>query len=97
MDTPPDGTAPVTSDLTGCRWWLLKRAPATAQTKRLAEAYAQEALAWMIEDGVAQRIDVNARWINIGQLAVDIAIIRSDGARPLNLTFDPAWSATLAA
>lgn len=43
-------------DVWGSRLWLLKRAKLTSETCRKAEAYAAEALRWMISDGVASKI-----------------------------------------
>jgi phage gp46-like protein len=44
----------------GSRLWLLSREKATSGALPRAEGYAREALAWMLEDAVADRIDVEA-------------------------------------
>ncbi|MFH5924544.1 phage GP46 family protein [Roseomonas xinghualingensis] len=46
----------------GSRLWLLDRAVRSDETLRRAEAYAREALAWLVTDGVAARVEVSAQW-----------------------------------
>ena len=51
----------------GSRLWLLDRAKKTPATLRRAEDYAREALAWLVSDGVAARLDIRAAWIRSNQ------------------------------
>jgi phage gp46-like protein len=77
----------------GSRLWLLDRAKRIPETLRRAEDYAREALAWLVEDGVAARVEVTAIWAtNIGPNAMAIlpVIIHRDGRR-LDFRFDWAW------
>ena len=46
----------------GSRLWLLNRALREDKTLRRAEDYAREALAWLVADGVAARVEVTAEW-----------------------------------
>lgn len=46
----------------GSKLWLLERAKQTEQTRQRAQDYAADALAWLIEDGVAAAVDVVAAW-----------------------------------
>lgn len=48
----PDG------DVTGSRLWLLDRAKVTATTIADAKAYAEEALGWLVRDGIARAVSV---------------------------------------
>jgi len=75
----------------GSRLWLLRRRKRDAETLRLAEDAAREALLWMIRDGVAARIDVSASWADRDRLLIDITISRSDGAVSA-LSASWAWS-----
>lgn len=52
-----DDAAPI-----GSRLWLLSREKVTETTRLRAEAYAADALAWMLDRGIAQRVDVAASW-----------------------------------
>jgi phage gp46-like protein len=74
----------------GSRLWLLSREKSTEDTRRRAEEYAAEALAWMlVEDDpqwprVAARVDVEAEYLEVGPvppatLALRIRIVRDDG------------------
>jgi phage gp46-like protein len=59
------GDVPVTGQTArsiGSRLWLLRRAKATEGTRLRALTMAREALAWLVTDGVAERVDVTGRW-----------------------------------
>jgi len=47
-------------DRIGSRLWLLERENLTDETLRRAETYAKESLQWLIEDGVADSVSVQA-------------------------------------
>lgn len=65
----------------GSRLWLLARAKETPDTLARAKAYAEEALAWLVEDGVARAVTVEAEWIGRGWLGLRIAIERAQDGR----------------
>lgn len=46
----------------GSLLWLLDRAKREPETLARAEQYAAAALEWMVADGVAARVEVEARW-----------------------------------
>ncbi len=62
------------SSLIGSRLWLLWREKQTEETRRRAVAYCREALQWLIDDGIASAVTVDASWPETGWLAVRIAI-----------------------
>lgn len=74
----------------GSRLWLLARETATEETRQRAIAYAREALAWLIEDRVAAKVDVDAEWVERGRLTLAVRIVRDDG-RPLERRYEWAW------
>jgi len=74
----------------GSRLWLLSRAKQTAETARRAQEYAAEALAWMIDDGVAASVSPKAAWLGRGQLGLTVTISRADGSSRA-LEFAWAW------
>jgi phage gp46-like protein len=80
----------VTGDQWGSRLWLLSRAKLLPDTVARAREYTQEALAWMIEDGVAARVDVDAEVHGIDTLAIACRITRSDGT-VADFRFDNVW------
>ncbi len=89
-DAIPDGTddrrgwwgdiyPDVEGDLIGCRLWLLDREKDLPSRLRLAETYAREGLAWMIEDSVAKTVEVSASSVRQGVLALSIKLQSEDG------------------
>lgn len=75
-------------DLFGSRLWLLSREKQTEDVRRRAIEYAQEALAWLIDDQLADTIDITAEWIAMGVLGVRVQIyLRAqkiyDGTHPI--------------
>jgi phage gp46-like protein len=69
----------------GSRLWLLSRAPATEETRRAAEEYAAEALAWLLDDEVAVELDVGASWrerapVPPATLELRVRIVRDNGS-----------------
>jgi phage gp46-like protein len=74
----------------GSRLWLLSREKSTEETRRRAEEYAAEALAWLLQDDdprwprAAARVDVAAEYLEVGPvppatLALRVRIVRDDG------------------
>ena len=87
-----DTFAPVEGDRIGSRLWLLARSALTQETLNRARDYAAEALAWLIEDGVAARVEVTAERMGLSGLALTCRIWRDDG-KEITLRFANAWSA----
>lgn len=90
-DVLPDGTddrrgcwfdawSDIEGDQFGSRLWLLSRAKQTPDVLPRAQQYAEEALAWLIEDGVARSVHVLADWITRGTLGVQVTIQLTDGS-----------------
>jgi phage gp46-like protein len=71
-----DAVAVVEGDKHGSRLWLLARSKQTQETIRRAEEYAREALAWLVEDRVAARVDVTAEVVRTGVLGLTVTIYR---------------------
>lgn len=75
-----DVYAHVTGDQIGSRFWLLSREKQLDQVLQRAQDYAREALGWMIEDGVAAKVDAVASAPRTGVLRLVISIYRRDGS-----------------
>lgn len=71
-----DSYNPDSKDRIGSRLWLLSREKQLAKVLTRAQDYAEEALAWLVADGVASRVTVIASNPRMGLLALDIAIDR---------------------
>jgi len=68
----PYNDAPLGSNL-----WQLERAKKTRDTLGLAQRYASDALQWLIDDGVAQSVAVDTRWLgqDTGSTMLGIAVL----------------------
>ena len=78
-----DTVAPaVERDRTGSRLWLLSREKTLPEVLRRAHDYAAEALRWLVEDGVASRVDVSAAMPRLGllSLAVNITLVNGESS-----------------
>ncbi|MBR0675431.1 hypothetical protein GXW77_04500 [Roseomonas alkaliterrae] len=91
-DMPREGQG---RDPIGSRLWLLTREKRTEQTRRRAEDYAREALAWMLADGVASAVDVAAEWGGAAgdQLRMVVTIRREADGRRASEVFEMVWAA----
>lgn len=89
---PGDAWAEVIGDQIGSRLWLLGREKELAETLRRARDYGREAMAWMIDDGIAASVDVTATAKRRGVLGLAVTINRRDGGTE-NHQFDVLWEA----
>lgn len=80
----------VTSDRIGSRLWLLGREKITNDTLNRARDYAKEALQWLIDDGVAARVEASAVRSGMDEAQLTIDIYQRDGTS-WNLRFDEFW------
>lgn len=86
-----DALAREADDQIGSRLWLLAREKRRPEVLARAREYTDEALAWLIRDGVAQAVTVTAEFTTEGWLALGIEIDRPGG--PSRLRFDHVWKA----
>lgn len=75
----------------GSRLWLLSREKELDEVLRRAEDYAREALAWVIQDGIASNVDVEAIHLRRGVLQLIVGIQRSSGS-VLESRYEYVWS-----
>lgn len=86
-----DSFPAVPNDRIGSRLWLLSRAKLLPETAARAKEYAEEALRWLVDDGVAARIEVQAERQGLQTLAMGCRIYKSDGTVPLDIRFTDVW------
>jgi len=79
-------------DVFGSRLWLLNREKQVTKVLNRAREYTDEALAWLVADGIAKSIDVNASWLRQGVLLIEITINKPDGDA-LQYNFETLWKA----
>jgi phage gp46-like protein len=75
----------------GSRLWLLQREKQTRVVVLRAQEYAEEALAWLVEDGVCQSIQVITEISAPGMLGLKCVFVREHKAT-LKFQFEFAWS-----
>lgn len=90
-----DTLADVQGDRIGSRLWLLRREKQTNETLTRAREYCEEALRWLLEDGVASVVTVDAEWIRMGVMGIGVEIVRPQG--PARFTFELPWKELKAA
>lgn len=79
-------------DRFGSRLWLLRASKQLQQSLNLAKDYAEEALAWLVADGVANRVEVDTFIPRDEVMGMTVRIYRPDGtATPIR--FETLWSA----
>jgi len=83
-----------TGDRIGSKLWLLEGAAPNQETLAKAIEYGQDALQWMISDGVAQTVTVDASFSTNEELLIQVEIVRPDG-RISNFEFSYAWAQQL--
>lgn len=85
-----DAVPVVEGDRIGSRLWLLARRKQSTETLNLAVEYCREALQWMIDDGVARAVEIEAEWIRTGVLGLRIGIVRPN-IEPRRFKYDVVW------
>ena len=85
-----DAYADEPGDLTGSRLWLLEREKQLPETVQRARRYVQEALQWMVQDGLAKSVDVSAFVPRMGWLVVDAVLGLDGGSRRFRFAWDDA-------
>ncbi len=86
-----DSFPQVAGDRIGSRLWLLARAKILNDTPAKAREYAEQALAWLLEDGVASEVIVQAERGDFGRIDLWCQIVRGNSPR-LDIRFNDAWS-----
>jgi phage gp46-like protein len=85
-----DSFAAVSSDRIGSRLWLYQREKITSATLNRIEEAAEEALAWLVEDKLAARVEVAVERHDLNTVALLVTVQRGDG-RAIELRFEDLW------
>lgn len=75
----------------GSRLWLLQREKQLNEVVNRAREYCKEALQWLVDDGVASDVVIDAEVVAEGVLGIRVAIHR-DKTSPSKFQFDYAWT-----
>lgn len=80
-----DGASSPEGDRFGSRIWLLRRSRVTQETVQRLRLYTEEALAWLVEDGIAGSVVVEAerrdRARGTPYIALGVTLTRGDATR----------------
>lgn len=87
-----DAFPPVPLDRIGSRLWLLVREKQTHVVVQRAQEYGEEALQWLVDDGIASRVVVIAVIYAPGILGIHAAIHRPS-ADVIEYRYHYAWEA----
>jgi len=85
-----DALAESEGDQFGSRLWLLGREKDLESVRNRAETYARESLEWLLEDKVAESLEVSATTVSNDTLQIRVVVIRGDGSR-LAEQFQYVW------
>jgi len=90
-----DVTSP--DDSTGSLLWTMKRSKQLTRTLALARGYCQTALKWLIDDKVADRVDVRTSYLApaSGVMIIEVDVYRPGSANPVQYRYGYEWSAQL--
>ena len=74
----------------GSRLWLLARSKQENEVLAKAKEYIDEALQWLIDDGVVVRFEVTTEWASRGMLGAKIVAYQKDGSM-LAMNYSWVW------
>lgn len=87
-----DTFATIDGDLQGSKLWLLSREKQLPDVANRARQYAEEALVWLIEDGIAAEINVTAESVAQSVLGLGVEIVKPEGDS-IGFKFNNLWEA----
>lgn len=85
-----DDYAEVAGYKHGSRLWLLQREKQTDATLARARQYVNEAVAWLVEDGIAEKVVSTVEWVRMGVLGILLEVYKPQGDR-LEFRYDYLW------
>ncbi|VVN10031.1 phage GP46 family protein [Pseudomonas fluorescens] len=80
----------VVGDKIGSRLWLLARRTLVAQTLQDAQAYAEESLAWLLDDQIVTGVTVTVERQGNDRMNLRVTLTESSG-ETLELNFADTW------
>lgn len=89
------GDIAIPGDSTGSLLWTLKRAKQLQSTLAQARGYCKTALQWLIDDAVADLVDVQCEFIKRGWLGIQVDIYRPGSANPVSYRYNYEWQTQL--
>ncbi len=87
-----DAFPTIAGDHFGSRLWLLRRSKQLQESLIVAREYAEEALAWLVEDGAASKVEVETFIPRFEIMGMIVRIYRPDGSTA-PYRFETLWTA----
>lgn len=75
----------------GSKLWLLSRASIAGTLLDDAKKFAQDALKWLVEDGVAERIDVSVARTDVYTIEISVSVTRPKGDSAVSFRYFYNW------
>jgi phage gp46-like protein len=85
----------IDGDADGSWLWLLYRSKTTAEIPALAKEYTEDALRWLLEDGVAERVVVSAVRADWNTLIITARVYRPGAVQPELFRYFYNWQAQI--
>lgn len=85
-----DSVPSVAGDKIGSRLWLLQRRTIVADTLKDAKSYAEEALAWLIDDEIVTDVTVTAERQGNDRMNLRVVLTEQNGETQ-ELNFEDTW------
>lgn len=82
-------------DQTGSKLWTIRRSKQLQSVLARARGYASESLQWLIDDRVADRVDVETSYPSRGWMRIEVFIYRPGSSNPVAYRFNYEWAAQL--
>ena len=89
-----DNLSDIEGDKIGSRLWLLYREKITIATMLRAKQYAEEALNWLVEDKVADKVEVRVSRLqtsNIWTIALEVDVVQPNSNKE-TFRFSDLWN-----
>lgn len=80
----------VDQDKIGSRLWTINPGKRTTETLRRSEDFVRQSTFWLIEDGIADAINVLSEYNNNNHLIINVGVVKPDG---LTSKYAVVWDA----
>lgn len=80
---------------TGSLLWTIKRAKQLTRVLESARQYCLSALQWLIDDSVAQRVEVATSYPRRGWMLIEVFIYRPGNSNPVTYRYNYEWQAQI--
>lgn len=85
-----DAVDNAAGEVTGSKLWLLDRAKTINENLEIAKEAVEEALQWLVDDGVADSVTVTTEYVNQYTMKIGIVVARPTGPEFVR-KYDYVW------